>query len=263
MYFLVFISDGPTLTFRPHPIFVPKASLTNKFFLSPCSLPIFIFRKTGWANLQSAAAGVEEIRSDEFPSDTDEKIKKVNSTLVELTGSGLATMGGQAASAAALGVLPSSQLQSVAEAALEAALGGATVPSAIPAAAAQPVAVLPPTAASASAAAPAAPTASVDATVIGRLDKPSKHILVHNMFNKDEETDPGWENDIRLDFEEECQQYGKIISVIVMSKEPGGKIYATFEQEDGALKCAKNLAGRWFDKRQLRVEFVDSIPSSA
>ena len=184
---------------------------------------------------------------------------------MELTGSGLATLGGQAASAAALGVLPNAQLQSVAEAALEAALGGATVPLSVPTPAAQPMGVLPPTAASASAAVPVVSAAapSIDATVIGRVDKPSKHILVHNMFNKDEETDPGWENDIRLDFEEECQQYGKITSVIVMSKEPGGKIYATFEEEDGALKCAKNLAGRWFDKRQLRVEFVDSIPSSA
>jgi hypothetical protein len=29
------------------------------------------------------------------------------------------------------------------------------------------------------------------------------------------------------------------------------------------MKCAKSVAGRWFDKRQLRVEFVDSIPNSA
>ncbi|KAL7519090.1 hypothetical protein ACHAWX_003889 [Stephanocyclus meneghinianus] len=82
------------------------------------------------------------------------------------------------------------------------------------------------------------------------------------MFDKDEETDPGWETDIRLDFEEECQQYGMITAVVVMSKEPGGKIYASFVSGDDALKCAKNLAGRWFDKRQLRVEFVDSVPSA-
>lgn len=167
-------------------------------------------------------------------------------------------MGGKAVSAATLGVLPTSQLQSVAEAALEAALGGATIPTAIlpvTAAISQPAAVPQPTVASVAAA-----PAVVDATVIGRVDNPTKHILVHNMFNKDEETDPGWETDIRLDFEEECQQYGKIVSVVVMHKDPGGKIYATFESEDGAMKCAKNLAGRWFDKRQLRVEFVDSIP---
>ena len=42
-----------------------------------------------------------------------------------------------------------------------------------------------------------------------------------------------------------------------MSAEPGGRIYASFGSEDGAAKCAAALAGRWFDKRQLRVEFVD------
>lgn len=214
-------------------------------------------RKTGWANLQSAAAGVEEIRSDEFPPDANEKIQKVNATLTELTGAGLVTMSG-GVSAAALGILPTTELKSVAEAALDMALGGATV--ALPAVAptVQPTAaVAPPVAAS------VASPAAVDATVIGRLGNPSQHILVHNMFDKDEETDPGWENDIRLDFEEECQQYGKITSVVVMSKDPGGKIYASFESADDAMKCAKALAGRWFDKRQLRVEFVDSAPVSS
>lgn len=223
-------------------------------------LTLLHHRKTGWANLQSAAAGVEEIRSNDFPPDADEKIKKVNATLVELTGSGLATLNGAPVTAASLGVLPTSQLQSVAEAALEAALGGAAATLPIPAAIAQPApAATQPTIASIYAPAPAA----VDAKIVGRLDNPSKHILVHNMFDKDEETDQGWENDIRLDFEDECQQYGKISSVIVMSKDPGGKIYATFETVDGAMNCAKSLAGRWFDKRQLRVEFVDDVPSSA
>jgi hypothetical protein len=229
-----------------------EASLIDIFSPFANSFVSF-YRKTGWANLQSAAAGVEEIRSNEFPVDANEKIQKVNSTLMELTGAGLVTMGGGAASAAALGILPTAELQSVAEAALDMALGGtATV---LPT-------VLSSTALTPSSTASALTPAVVDATVIGRLESPSKHILVHNMFNKDEETDPGWETDIRLDFEEECQQYGMITAVVVMSKEPGGKIYASFVSADDALKCAKNLAGRWFDKRQLRVEFVDSVPSA-
>ena len=100
--------------------------------------------------------------------------------------------------------------------------------------------------------------------MIGGADNPTKAILVRNMFDKDEETEPNWEEEIRLDFEEECSKYGKITKVVVMSKEPGGKIYAMFESIDGAKTCASNLAGRWFDKRQLRVEFVaeNSIPSN-
>ena len=109
----------------------------------------------------------------------------------------------------------------------------------------------------------AATTPAVDAKVVGNANNPSQHILVHNMFDKDEETDGGWENDIKLDFEEECAQYGKITQVLVMSKEVGGKIYASFDSIEGATKCAKALAGRWFDKRQLRVEFVESVPTSS
>jgi len=91
---------------------------------------------------------------------------------------------------------------------------------------------------------------------------PSRNILVHNMFDKDEETDEGWEEDIRLDFEEEGGKHGKILSVKVMSKEVGGKIFCAFENIDGARACAENLAGRWFDKRQLKVEFVSDVFSS-
>lgn len=245
------------------------------------------FRKTGWANQQSSAAGIQEVRSDEFPTDSNEKIEKVNQVLIQLTGSGLTTMLSHvdpaqqqallaAGPAGALGILPSAQLASVADAALDVALGnipssGALSPVPVStgvAAAAAPIVGNPPVVApaqtpviAAASAATTQPSNVDDAKVVGRIDRPSNHILVHNMFDKDEETEQGWEEDIKLDFEEECAQYGKISSVVVMSKEAGGKIYATFDSIDGAMSCAKNLAGRWFDKRQLRVEFVDSIPS--
>jgi RNA-binding protein 39 len=212
-----------------------------------------LLRKTGWANQQVSAAGVVEVKTDEFPDDANEKIQKVNTVLTQLTGTSLTTMIGQvdpaahqallaAGPAGALGIMPSAQLASVANAALDMALGVAPAPIPTPAATA---------------------TVVEDAKVVGRSVKPTQHILVHNMFNKDEETDPGWENDIKLDFEEECAQYGKITCVVVMSKDPGGMIYASFDSVEGASNCAKNLAGRWFDKRQLRVEFVDSVPHSS
>mmetsp|Transcript_4908 Transcript_4908/g.9133 ORF Transcript_4908/g.9133 Transcript_4908/m.9133 type:complete len:197 (-) Transcript_4908:50-640(-) len=195
----------------------------------------------------------------------NEKIGKVNAAMNQLTGSSLTTMIGRvdpsaqqallaAGPAGALGIMPSAQLASVADAALDMALGVAPAPAA--AGNAVPLAV-------ATQAIPTSAPPSVDAKVIGRVDNPSPHILVQNMFDKDEEDSPGWENDIKLDFEEECAQYGTITNVMVMSKDPGGKIYASFNSVDGAMSCAKNLAGRWFDKRQLRVEFVDSIPSSS
>lgn len=214
------------------------------------------------------------MKSDQFPEDANEKIQKVNLALMQLTGAGLTTMIGQvdptaqqallaAGPAGALGIMPSDQLASVADAALDAALGVTSTASAVAVA----TSVAAPTAFDTAASAPP-PTSTtstpvVDAKIVGRSDNPTQNILVHNMFDKDEETDPGWENDIKLDFEEECAQYGKIASVVVMSKEAGGKIYASFDSIESATKCANNLAGRWFDKRQLRVEFVDSIPDSS
>ena len=233
------------------------------------------FRKTGWANQQSSAASIEEVRSDQFPSDSNEKIEKVNQVLTQLTGSGLTTMLSHVdpaqqhlltGAAGALGILPSAQLASVADAALDVALGnlpssGAVSPVPGTYAAAAPSTENPPvvTAAEPSASAAAPSSNDNDATIVGRMDRPSNHILIRNMFDKDEETDEGWEDDIRLDFEEECEQYGKISKVLVVADT--NLLYATFDDANGAINCAKNLAGRWFDKRQLRVEFVDSIPS--
>jgi RNA-binding protein 39 len=213
-------------------------------------------RKTGWANQQSSAHGVVEVKTDEFPVDANEKIVRVNAMMNQLTGTSLTTMIGQvdikaqqallaAGPAGALGILPPAELASVADAALDMALGVTPI--------VRDSAML----------AIAAPVVTVDAKTVGRIDNPTQNILVHNMFDKDEETEKGWEEDIRLDFEEECAQYGKIERVVVMFDDPGGMIYASFDSVEGAMKCAKSVAGRWFDKRQLRVEFVDSIPNSA
>jgi RNA-binding protein 23/39 len=99
-------------------------------------------------------------------------------------------------------------------------------------------------------------SAAVDPMKIGNIDNPSRHVLVHNMFNIDEETEIGWENDIREEFLEECGKYGTIVNVTVVSREVGGKIFASFSEVAGAQLCAQSLAGRWFDRKQLRVEYA-------
>jgi len=203
-----------------------------------------------------SGAGVAETRSDDLPPDADRKLREANAVMVQLTGAGIADLEAHRASAADAGpAVPANAnpgddiLESVANAALDAAFGGLPAPA--------------PAAAPGAAAAGASPVAKTggaavpDAKAVGRADRPSRSILIHNMFDKDEETDEGWEDDIRLDLEEECGKHGRISRVVVMSSEPGGRIYASFETEDGAARCAAALAGRWFDKRQLRVEFVD------
>eukprot|EP00521_Asterionellopsis_glacialis_P009664 CAMPEP_0195287344 /NCGR_PEP_ID=MMETSP0707-20130614/4443_1 /TAXON_ID=33640 /ORGANISM="Asterionellopsis glacialis, Strain CCMP134" /LENGTH=823 /DNA_ID=CAMNT_0040347091 /DNA_START=120 /DNA_END=2591 /DNA_ORIENTATION=+ len=239
--------------------------------------------KTGWANQSSSVPGVVLRTSDEFPDDAPARITNAHLALAQVQGVQVpaSSIGAVTTATTPAGATPQDAVASVAEAALDAAFGAITAPIPTVAAAAAPVGV-PPPAVSAPAApvvasapvavAPSISSASAATPGIAQNDpkkvsgEPSRNLLVHNMFNKDEETEVGWEEEIRLDFEEECTKYGKITSVTIMSKEPGGKIYATFETIDGAKTCASTLAGRWFDKRQLRVEYVkdeDLPPSTA
>mmetsp|Transcript_45036 Transcript_45036/g.66285 ORF Transcript_45036/g.66285 Transcript_45036/m.66285 type:complete len:225 (+) Transcript_45036:2470-3144(+) len=208
------------------------------------------------------------ITSEEFPDDSAERIQKVHVGLIQLTGSGLMSVApmllpGTAAvgiphpsmgmpfpgSVIAPGVpqapgmtqpnpMVTANVTSVAEAAINAALG---LPSDATPTPSVPI-----------------PTEQITVPVPKEpAGSPSQYLLVHNMFNKDEETDDDWEEDVRLDFEEECAKYGKIKKVIVEHEKPGGMIYVAFDAVPMAEACAAALQGRWFDKRQLRVDFVD------
>ncbi len=214
-----------------------------------------LYRRTGWANLNSAVPNLEEVASNEFPKDAVARIGKVNEVFKKLNTTGLAPL-------PSLTLIPgmsennrddllrgldgpatsSNSVENAAQDAINAALSG------LSGAVVQTNQVT-----KAATSAPALERNDDPKVVTGT---PSKNILVRNMFDKDEETEEGWEEDIKLDFEEESSKHGKINLVKVMSKEVGGKIYASFETMEGARDCAENLAGRWFDKRQLRVEFV-------
>lgn len=204
--------------------------------------------KTGWASqVSSSNPGVKVVTSTSFPDDAAVLAQKAITVLAQLSGLTPAPAG-----SVAVGASLNSEF---AVATTTTKPGGA---SAIPTVAEaranllasqqQPTMMV---AATATAATPAAQT-----PMIGGLDKPTTHLLVHNMFDKDEEeSGTDWPVEIKEDFIDECSKFGTILSVTVMSQEPGGKIFATFDTVDAALKCAKNLAGRWFDKRQLRVDF--------
>jgi len=102
---------------------------------------------------------------------------------------------------------------------------------------------------------------TVDLTVVdspGLKGEPKPNILVHNMFDKDSETEEGWADDLKDEFIQECSKFGRILAVTIMSNESGGKVIASFDSIDSAKLCAHNLSGRWFDKRQLQVEFVNA-----
>jgi len=88
-------------------------------------------------------------------------------------------------------------------------------------------------------------------------------ILVSNMFNPAEETDEGWEEDIREETVEECNKFGKVFLCKVDQKSLEGKVFIEFDSEEGAQRAFSKLNGRWFDKRQLAVQFIskDDFPN--
>jgi len=199
--------------------------------------------------------------------------------MIQLAGTGLVVTPAMAISglnpnpdAAAVAAVPAAgataQVEAMAAAALDAAFGASSAAGAAPDATAGDATSAATPSASPTAAAgttQAESTQATDPKQVGGADSPTTSILIHNMFDRDEEEDEGWPEEIKEEFIDECGKYGKILSVLVMSNDPGGKIYATFETVDGAKACAEALAGRFFDKRQLRAEFIqaDSIPKSA
>lgn len=253
--------------------------------------------KTGWANQVSSVAGVPVVTSDQFPTDAKDRATRAYQVLaqftlgVDITGQSMphamlltthagTTVPYSAALAAATAKTPyavtpgipnavptmaaASRVPTVAEARASLAnsvlASTAGLPAVLP-----PILMAPPIAAAPPQQQQHAPVLSEEeAKKVGNADHPTMHILVHNMFDKDTETEPGWEKEIKEEFVEECSKFGKILRVVVMSKEPGGKIYASFHSVSGAQSCASSLAGRWFDKRLLLVEFVteDQLPPS-
>jgi len=200
--------------------------------------------KTGWANQTSTVPGVEVVTSTEFPDDATIRIQNAHLCLSQVSLSGTSQSGASSkTNPMALapprtgtidyqGLATSEVTTAVVKNRTAAEVAGIT-------------------------------SKQVDASKIGNADQPTSIVLVHNMFDKDQETENGWEEDIRLDFVEECSKWGKILNAEVRHQEPGGKIYASFENATQAQTCASNLAGRWFDKRQLRVEFVRDFPRTA
>ena len=87
-------------------------------------------------------------------------------------------------------------------------------------------------------------------------DKATASLLIHNCFDKDEETDADWWLDIKADMEEECGRFGKVLGLDVKHTVPGGMVSVSFQGKDEARKAKDVFQGRWFGERQLRVEYI-------
>lgn len=198
--------------------------------------------KTGWASQPSSTPGVQVVTSDGLPDDANTRSRKAFAVLGQMSGASIeiSVAAERALDAAMTGVqegkVGATAVSTVAE--VRATPGTQTSTVEVPQIFSRP-------------------QPSMAANAIGINNEPTNSILVYNMFDKDQEEGESWATEIKEEFEEECSKFGKLNFVKVMSSEPGGKIYASFDSVTAAAQCAKNLAGRWFDKRQLRVEYLE------
>ncbi|KAK0198350.1 hypothetical protein F5146DRAFT_1019244 [Armillaria mellea] len=81
-------------------------------------------------------------------------------------------------------------------------------------------------------------------------------VLLKNMFDPEEETDPNWDKELADEVKGECDsKYGKVHAIKV-EKESQGEIYVKFDVVDSARKAIQGLNGRWFGGKQVSANFI-------
>lgn len=97
-----------------------------------------------------------------------------------------------------------------------------------------------------------------DVEMQGRLGSgspiPTECLLLKNMFDPEEETDPEWWLDIQEDVREECSKSGDVEHIWV-DKDSKGFAYVKFDSVDSAQKAYKTLNGRYFNGRRISAEY--------
>jgi len=81
-------------------------------------------------------------------------------------------------------------------------------------------------------------------------------VLLKNMFNPEEETDPDWDRELADEVKKECEeQYGKV-SALKVERDSAGEIYVKFDVVDYAAKAVASLNGRYFGGRLVSAAHI-------
>merc|ERR550525_2202103 len=81
-------------------------------------------------------------------------------------------------------------------------------------------------------------------------------VILKNMFNPAQETDPDFDLDIREDVMDEVQKYGTLRHIYVDKTSPMGLVYLKFQGHEGAKKTFDALNGRWFAQNQIKAQYM-------
>ncbi|PLW56290.1 hypothetical protein PCANC_04035 [Puccinia coronata f. sp. avenae] len=85
----------------------------------------------------------------------------------------------------------------------------------------------------------------------------SRSVLLKNMFNPEEETEQGWDVELRDDVKGECEEkYGPVLAIAIEKESTAGDIYITFDSVPSAQKAIAGLNNRWFGGRQITAAFI-------
>ncbi|KAH8551360.1 hypothetical protein BGW37DRAFT_513218 [Umbelopsis sp. PMI_123] len=97
--------------------------------------------------------------------------------------------------------------------------------------------------------APAPPKVNVPTAAATRT------IMLNNMFNPAEETEPNWVQELEADIKDECSQYGQITHVNV-NDDSLGEVFLKFDSVSAGEHAVKALNGRWFGGKQITATYV-------
>ncbi|KNE54577.1 CC1-like family splicing factor [Allomyces macrogynus ATCC 38327] len=81
-------------------------------------------------------------------------------------------------------------------------------------------------------------------------------LLLTNMFDPAEETEPDWDKEIEIDVQQECERsYGPVAHIRAIKDSPG-HVYVKFTALEGTNRAREGLHGRWFGSRQVSATAV-------
>eukprot|EP00958_Prasinococcus_capsulatus_P024230 scaffold3759_cov425-Prasinococcus_capsulatus_cf.AAC.17 len=110
---------------------------------------------------------------------------------------------------------------------------------------------------------------------------PTRCLLLTNMFDPAEETEPQWDEDIKEDVADEVSKYGQIETIqidkvedqlyvhwlsmsaekrcIVLAQNSKGWVFIKFATEQACAGAQAALNGRWFAARKIVAEFQNEL----
>ncbi|XP_050263124.1 uncharacterized protein LOC126707486 isoform X2 [Quercus robur] len=90
---------------------------------------------------------------------------------------------------------------------------------------------------------------------VDTIGVPSECLLLKDMLDPNDETEPDFELDIKEDVQNECLKFGKLKHIFV-DKNSAGFVYLRFENTQGAVAAQRALHGRWFAGKMITATYM-------